>query len=72
MSDNLQHAIATAYAADRAYDAALKAAGFKSRWDWHERATGHDAVRAAFAAKVEADNAMHRAFEVARAMGRAS
>jgi len=64
-----------AYAADDAYEKALKAAGYKSRWDWSapfavrdlalsdNDATGLTPLQAAYVAKVRADRASHRAWE---------
>lgn len=60
---NLAESIATAHAADRAFADAVKAAGFKSRWDMHGKPA---ALRAAYETKVAADAAMARAFEESR------
>lgn len=59
---NLAESIAAAYAADRAFEAAVKAAGFKSRWDvpMHGKPA---ALRAAYETKVTADAVVGRAFE---------
>jgi hypothetical protein len=54
-----------AQAADDAYEAAVQAAGYKSRWDVPRNAKP-DAVRQAFIAKIEADEAMHLAWESMR------
>jgi hypothetical protein len=54
-----------AQAADDAYEAAVQAAGFKSRWDVPRNAKP-DAVRQAYDAKVAADASMHDAWEEMR------
>lgn len=62
-----QDAITASAKADEAFEAAVRAAGFKSRWHWNQHITpGPDALRAAYRAKVTADNAMHLAFESVR------
>jgi hypothetical protein len=60
----LAETIRVAAAADDAFEAAVKAAGYKSRWDWPARRgqVGTSAVWVAYYAKVNADNAMHEAF----------
>ena len=55
----LQEAIKAAQAADRAYDEALRQAGYKTRWCKHELTP---ALKAAYDAKVAADEAMGKAF----------
>ena len=64
----LAETIAAAQAADDAFQAAIEAAGYKSRWDWPMR--GRDkapgALLAAYEAKVAADQLMHEAFEASR------
>jgi hypothetical protein len=63
----LKHAIEAALEADKAFEAAVMAAGLKSRWHWNQHITpGPESLRAAYRAKVTADNAMHRAFEASR------
>lgn len=52
-----------ALAADNAYDVALKAAGYKSRWDWSRLADPRPDLLAAYNAKVAADEAHHVAWE---------
>ena len=54
-----------AQAADDVYEAAVQAAGFKSRWDV-PRDAKPDAVRHAYQAKVDADVLMHLAWEEMR------
>lgn len=62
-----------AEAADKAYSAACVAAGYKSRWDWNQHINpGSDELRAAYRAKVAADNAMHAAFGKSRSIGGAA
>lgn len=63
----LQTAIQTANTADENFELAIRAAGFKSRWDWDYRQPGSFvALRHAYRNKVEADSAMHAAFEASR------
>lgn len=63
----LQDAMKAAQAADDAFEQAVQAAGFKSRWAWNQHITpGPEFLRAAYRAKVEADNVMHAAFEASR------
>lgn len=63
----LSQAIEAANAADEAFSAACIAAGYKSRWDWNQHVDpGTDELRAAYGAKVDADNAMHAAFAKSR------
>ena len=57
----IAQATAAAYAADEAFSAAVKAAGFRDRWQWH-MAKGPESVTAAYRAKIAADEAMHAAF----------
>lgn len=65
---NLKDAITAAQAADDAFELAVRASGFKSRWDWNQHLVpGPEALRAAYRNKVTADNAMHAAFEASRA-----
>jgi hypothetical protein len=54
-----------AHDADVAYETAVRAAGFKSRWDV-PRDAKPDAVRRAYQAKVDADVLMHLAWEEMR------
>lgn len=56
--------IAAAYVADDAFEAAIKAAGYKSRWDWRQL----DDCRpmAAYLKKVSADEMMRTAFDKSR------
>jgi len=64
---NLKDAIKAANLADDAFAAALRDAGFKSRWDWDYRQPGlFVALRHAYRNKVEADSVMHAAFEADR------
>jgi hypothetical protein len=65
------HAIAdtitAANAADEAFELAVRAAGYESRWDWNQHlVAGPEALRTAYRAKVTADNAMHLAFVKSR------
>jgi hypothetical protein len=53
-------AIQAAQAADDAFNAAVKAAGYASRWDWDQ--ANDSRPLAAYFAKVIADEAMHAAF----------
>lgn len=62
----LKQAIAAAQAADDAFEAAVKAAGFRSRWD--HGATDHESVHKVYMAKCMADHEMHHEFNTARAM----
>lgn len=57
----LAAAIQAAQCADDAFGAAIKAAGYKSRWDW--RKENDSRPMDAYNAKVAADAAMGRAFE---------
>ena len=57
----LKDAIADANTADKAYEAAVQAAGFKSRWDYF-KSEAPPALRAAYRAKVTADAIVHAAF----------
>lgn len=58
---NLEQAITAAYAADETFEATIKAAGYKSRWDW--LSCEDSRPLASYQAKVEADLIMHREFE---------
>jgi hypothetical protein len=58
----ISQAIHDAGIADEAFMAAIKKAGFKSRWDWFLR-DAPDSLRDAYNAKVAADKRMHAAFE---------
>lgn len=62
---NLADTISAAYTADRAFETAVKAAGFKSRWDvpMHGKSP---ALQSAYKTKVAADATMARAFEESR------
>ncbi len=63
----LSDAIRAAYVADKAFSDACIAAGYESRWDWNQHIDpGPEELRAAYRAKVDADNAMHAAFEKSR------
>ncbi len=56
-----------AHDADVAFEAAVRLAGFKSRWDMpRAEKEKHPAVMEAFGAKVAADQAMHDAWEEIR------
>lgn len=61
----LMQAIAAAAAADEAFELAVKAAGFKSRWD--HGVTAHESVHKAYMAKLAADDLMHHEFNLTRA-----
>lgn len=60
----LSEAIAAANAADDEFEKSIRAAGYKSRWDWSSFSGGPP--QAAYLAKVKADLAMHKAFEAVR------
>lgn len=63
----LHEIIETAYAADRLFSAALRDAGFASRWHWHlNSGRQDDQVTAAYRVKIAADLEMHRAFALSR------
>lgn len=62
---NLKDAIASAQTACDAYSAAVKAAGYKSRWDRIDYVK-HPAVKAARDAHHVAGQAMHEAFVASR------
>ena len=63
----LKQAIDAANTADEAFEAAVHAAGYKSRWHWNQHLDpGPESLRAAYRAKVTADNARHAAFERSR------
>ena len=62
----LNEAITAAQTADEAFEAAVKAAGYKSRWDWHKCSTDTPELLATYDAKVIADRAMGAAFQEAR------
>jgi hypothetical protein len=64
LQEMLSAAIAKANAADDAFEAAIKAFGYKSRWDWSQLVD--ERPYAVYAAKVQADEAMHEAFEKMR------
>jgi hypothetical protein len=74
----LREAIKVAEAADTAFEAAIKAAGYKSRWDWqpfHGKDVGTSEVWLSYCAKVHADNAMMTASfltSTAGALGRST
>lgn len=64
---NLATAIQAAYDADEAFELAILAAGKKSRWHWNQHLdAGSEELRAAYRAKVTADNAMNLAFIASR------
>jgi hypothetical protein len=60
---------AAAQAADDAFSAAVKAAGFKSRWDCGVHACA--AITPSRLAKYAADNMMQKAFAASREVARA-
>jgi hypothetical protein len=63
----ISESIISAYQADDAFELAIHAAGYKSRWHWNQHIDpGPEALRAAYRAKVTADNAMHLAFMLSR------
>jgi hypothetical protein len=65
----LTEVMEASYEAARAFQAALDAAGFKSRWHWHVRHISSDrtsAIVSAYHAKVAADAEMHEAFAKSR------
>lgn len=64
MTNPLGDIIKASYAADDAFEAAIKSAGYKSRWDWNQAQDSRPF--AAYTAKVLADEAMHAAFELSR------
>lgn len=65
-NEDLGAAIKGAATADVAFEAAVQAAGFKSRWDWNTSAPGLEDLHAAYRAKIEADSEMHAAFVLSR------
>jgi hypothetical protein len=64
--ERLRDAIVKAAIADGAFDYAVKAAGYKSRWDMGTIPQQSQALRNAYFAKVDADKAMGEAFAEAR------
>lgn len=67
MTQHVMDAIKAAEIADDAFAAAIKAAGFKGRWQLPpDVMRTHEVIREAYGAKVIADNAMHAAFEQSR------
>jgi hypothetical protein len=67
----LHEAIQRAQAADDAYQAAVEAAGYESRWDVpYPYKHTNAALQAAYQAKRAADDAMHDAFERSREQAR--
>jgi hypothetical protein len=59
--------IAEAERADDLYSAAVRAAGFKSRWEMPgDIMRVNDRIREAYCRKVLADVAVHKAFELSR------
>lgn len=56
--------VIAAQRADDAFDAAIRDAGYKSRWDWSKLTD--DRPLAAYRLKIAADAAMHDAFAEAR------
>ena len=66
-SEQFHETLTQAYAADKAFEEAVQAAGFKSRWDTPQNGKFAQAgLQAAYDAKVKADQAMHLAFEEMR------
>lgn len=63
----LADAIHAAEAADTAFDHAIMAEGYKSRWDWDRHEPSSERLVEAYRAKLSADTAMHAAFEAQRA-----
>lgn len=61
----ISQAIRDSGIADEAFTAAIKKAGFKSRWDWFLK-DAPDSLRQAYNAKVAADKRMHEAFTESR------
>ena len=61
----ISEAMRDAGIADEAFTAAIKKAGFKSRWDWFLK-DAPDSLREAYNAKVAADKRMHEAFTESR------
>lgn len=55
-----------AQAADNAYEAAVQAAGYRSRWHVGPKWEAPETVRQAYDAKVAADASMHDAWEEMR------
>lgn len=54
---------------DEQFEKAVRKAGFKSRWDWDSTLPSQDPtgeIKAAYAAKVKADEAVHEAWEASR------
>ena len=67
-NEALANAIAKANAADDYFESAIRAAGYKSRWDW--KVMVDERPLAAYLAKVKADKDMHEAFEKTRQLSR--
>ena len=61
----ISEAMRDAGIADEAFTAAIKKAGFKSRWDWFLKDAPPSLVEA-YTAKVAADKRMHEAFTESR------
>lgn len=56
--------IKAAYEADDAFEAAVRAAGYQTRWAWNQAQDSRPMP--AYVTKVLADEAMHKAFEASR------
>ena len=68
-SDKLKSAIQAAWLADEMYSDAVKAAGFKSRWDVPGLVMKiNPQLQSAYDDKVEADRRMHEAYKAERAL----
>lgn len=64
----LRDLILQAQAADVAYEATVRAAGYKSRWDVPSKVKhGNSTLHSAYLRKVEADALVHAAWEAQRA-----
>ncbi len=66
LAGNVEQACVAATIADEAFEHAVKEAGYKSRWDMGIILQQSQALRDAYFAKVDADQAMHDAFEQSR------
>ncbi len=60
LAGELASATLEANAADAAFDAALVANGFRSRWDW-QRWQGGEWLQSAYRRKINADERVHAA-----------
>ncbi len=66
MNLKLRYAIEAAQSADTAFEQAVHAAGYKSRWDFGVIPLEHRDLCIAYLGKIAADQAVHNAFAAAR------